>query len=205
MIPPKQIRDASMRLSLEEFQSQFTAAWSRLSARFLKVECWQEYQELETTESQKAFQDGNISVARALLEQEAQADRPLYDDTRNRQIDYARVRLLKLPLTDYLKYEMMAYSVRAGIGEHIEVVEIPPSVTVPSEENFDFLLFDKHTALVHDYGSASTGAQSGGWVSHDAPVISALEERALALRARAIPLQEFLAAVGILRALTVLA
>jgi hypothetical protein len=100
---------------------------------------------------------------------------------------------VKLPLTDYLKYELMAYSVRSRMGENIEVVRLPSSAEVPSETHFDFLLFDRHTALIHDYGSAAAGVQSGGWVSHDTDVISALEERALALRADAMPLREFLA------------
>lgn len=205
MIPPKWIRDTGIRLGLEEFQSQFAAAWSQLRTRFLKVECWQEYQELEATESQKAYRDGGISAARELLEQEAQGDRPLYDDIQRRQLDYARVRLLKLPLTDYLKYEMTAYSIRASVGENIEVVQLPSSAAVPSEKNFDFLLFDRHTALVHDYGAADAGAQTGGWISHDAQIISTLEEQALALRARAVPLKEFMAATRILRVWMVLA
>lgn len=195
MIPPQHIRDAGTRLSLDEFQSQFAAAWNRLRQRFLKIECWQQYQELDTTESQQAYRQGNITAARELLEHEAEGDRPLYDDVRARKIDYARVRLLKLPLTDYLTYEMMAYSVRSSMGENIEVVQVPPPAVLPSEDTFDFLLFDSHTALVHDYGSASAGAQSGGWITHDARTISDLEERALALRAQAIPLATFLTAV----------
>lgn len=193
MIPPESLRDASTRLDLEGFQSQFADAWSRLTSRFLKVECWQEYQELDVTESQRAYQDGDIPAARKLLAEEAESDRPLYNDVRRRGIDYARIRLVKLPLTSYLDYELMAYSVRSQMGENIEVVQLPPSTAVPSETHFDFLLFDRHTALIHDYGSAPVGVQSGGWVSHDADVISALEERALALRASAAPLGEFLA------------
>lgn len=193
MIPPSPLIKASARLDLEEFQSQFATAWSRLTSRFLKVECWQEYQELDVTESQKAYQHGDISTAQKLLAEEAESDRPLYDDVRSSGIDYARIRLVKLPLTDYLKYELMAYSVRSRMGENIEVVRIPSSAAVPDETHFDFLLFDRHTALVHDYGSAAVGVQSGGWVTHDADVISALEARASALRAKAIPLRKFLA------------
>lgn len=174
MIPPEWIREASTRLNLEEFQSQFASAWSQLTARFLKVECWQEYQELETTGSQEAYKRGDISSARRLLKREAEGDHPLYEDIRNRQIDYARIRLLKLPLTDYLKYEIMAYSIRSEIGENIEILQLHPRTIVPSETHFDFLLFDRHTALIHDYGSAPTGAQSGGWISYDTNVVSAL-------------------------------
>lgn len=192
MVPPSPILEASTRLDLEEFQSQFAAAWSRLTSRFLKVECWQEYQELDVTESQKAYQHGDIATAQKLLAEEAEADRQLYEDVRDRGIDYARIRLVKLPLTDYLKYELMAYSVRSRMGENIEVVRIPTSTPAPSKDHFDFLLFDRHTALIHDYGSAVVGVQTGGWVSHDADAISALAARASTLRARAVPLREFL-------------
>lgn len=192
MIPPEALRKPSTRLDLEEFQSEFSDAWSRLSSRFLKVECWQEYQELDTTESQKAYRRGDVSAARKLLAEEAESDRSLYDDVRRQQIDYARIRLVKLPLTDYLKYELAAYSIRSQMGENIEVVQLSSLTPVPSETTFDFLLFDRHTALIHDYGSAAVGIQSGGWVNHDADVISVLEDRALALRSSAVPLREFL-------------
>lgn len=192
MIPPESLVEASTRLDLEGFQSQFATAWAQLTSRFLKVECWQEYQELDVTESQKAYKRGDISAARKLLEEEAESDRPLYDDVRNRRIEYARIRLLKFPLTDYLEYELMAYSIRSKIGENIEIAQLSSSAEVPSEINFDFLLFDRHTALMHDYGSEIVGAQSGGWVSHDADVISVLEERARALRSGAVPLRDFL-------------
>lgn len=192
MIPPEAFLKASTRLDLEGFQSEFSDAWSRLSSRFLKVECWQEYRELDITKSQEAYRRGDVPGTRRLLAEEAESDRSLYDDVKRRRIDYARIRLVKLPPTDYIKYELMAYSVRSQMGENIEVVQLP-SMLVPDEETFDFLLFDRHTALIHDYGSAAIGIQSGGWVSHDADVISALEGKALALRSGAVPLRAFLA------------
>ena len=197
MAPPAALLKASARLNLDEFASQFATAWPQLNTRFLKVECWQEYQELEAAESQNAYDRGDIASARDLMEHEAESDRPLYIDVKRRRLDYARIRLLKLPLTHYLKYEMMAYSIRARMGENIEVVELPPTAVVPSADYFDFLLFDWHTALIHDYGSNDIGVQSGGWITHDPDAISVLEENALALRASAIPLRKFLMANGI--------
>jgi hypothetical protein len=201
MAPPAALLKASARLNLDEFASQFAAAWSRLNTRFLKVECWQEYQELEAAESQNAYDRGDIESARDLMEREAEADRPLYADVRRRGIDYARIRLLRLPLTRYLEYEMIAYSIRIRMGENIEVVKLRPTAIVPSADYFDFLLFDWHTALIHDYGSGGIGIQSGGWVTHDSDAISMLEEKALALRVNGIPLMEFLAQMENLQAL----
>jgi hypothetical protein len=136
-----------------------------------------------------------VAEARDLLRQESEGDRPLYVDVRKRDIDYARIRLVQEPLTPYLAYELIAYQIRTEIGENIEVVRCDPDLRLPSEDHFDFLLFDRHTALIHDYGNGETGRQSGGWLTHSAEVIATLERMALALRRTAVPLSEFLAEV----------
>jgi hypothetical protein len=195
MTPPEALLAGSTRLSLDAFRAEFAAAWSRLGKRFLKVECWQEYQELEAAASQEAYNRGDVALARELLRSEADSDRPLYGDVRHRGIDYARLRLVKLPLTPYLEYEMMAYSIRAEMGENIEVTQIPGEVELPGADYFDFLLFDAAVALIHDYGSGAAGVQSGGWLVRDPQVISILEGTALGIRARAVPVGDFLAAL----------
>lgn len=194
MTPLETLLKDSTRLSLDEFGVQFAAAWSRLGRRFLKVECWQEYQELEAAKSQNAYNQGDIALARDLLRREAESDRSLYEDVKRRRIDYARLRIVRSPLTSYLKYEMMAYAIRAEMGEEIMVAELPAASPLPSEEYFDFLLFDWHTALVHDYGTGIVGIQSGGWLVRDPETITILESKALAIRDAAVPVGEFLAA-----------
>lgn len=183
--------DRGTRLTLDEFSAEFSRAWSRLRSRFLKLECWQVYQEQEVNQSQQAFQRGEIDRARELLRQEAEADRALYDDVRTRRIDYSRIRLVREPLTDYLRYEMMSYRIRAAMGEVIDVVVLEPEATLPSDQFFDFLLFDRHAALVHDYGVGDVGAQTGGWLVHDDETLESLERTALALRRRSTPLRRY--------------
>ncbi len=112
---------------------------------------------------------------------------------RERGIEFARIRVVQEPLTDYLRYELTSYRVRAAMGENIEVVRDGSEAPLPNEEVFDFLLFDRDTALVHDYGNGRTGVQTGGWLVRDPRAIRALEDRALALRADAAPLERFLA------------
>jgi hypothetical protein len=194
MTPLAAARKNSTRLTLEEFGSQFAIAWSKLETRFLKVECWQQYQELDAAESQNAYNQGDIALTRELLHREAEGDRSLYEDVKRKKIDYARLRIIQQPITDYLRYEVMAYTVRAEMGENIEIVELPSTVPLPNDEYFDFLLFDRHTALIHDYGSGRVGYQSGGWVTHDPESIAALEKVALSLREHAIPIQRFVTA-----------
>jgi hypothetical protein len=150
MTPPAKVVEDSKRLDLDEFGAQFAAAWSRLGERFLKLECWQEYQELEATESQNAYNRGDIDLARDLLRSEAESDRPLYQDVKRRNIDYARIRLVHVPLTAYLDYEVMAYAIRAKLGDNIGIARFPEAIPLPSEEYFDFLQRQPRRALHRD-------------------------------------------------------
>lgn len=80
MMPPEWILKNATRLDLDEFQSQFATAWSKIDLRFLKLECWQRYQKLAASESQDAYSRGDIAHARELLTREAEGDRSLYED-----------------------------------------------------------------------------------------------------------------------------
>ncbi|WP_243712760.1 DUF6879 family protein [Actinomadura sp. 6K520] len=168
--PPAWALDSSERLTLDGFLKSFGEAWACTERRFLKLECWQSYREADGVRSQDAFQAGNAALARSLLEEEAMGDQPLRDEVKARNLEFTRVRLLSYPLTAYLHYEMINYEVRSRLGEDIEFF-VPPS---PVESHFDFLLFDSHTALIHDYGNGPVGHQTGGWLSHHAETLEAL-------------------------------
>lgn len=191
MQPPRWAVEDSTRLSLDGFSTCFAQAWAGLESRFLKLESWQTYFEAEGNKSQAAFNQGDVSKARDLLRQEAESDRPLYEDIRLRGLSYARIRLVQEPLTPYLQYELINYRIRAAMGENIEIVRCAPETQLPNEQYFDFLLFDDRTALIHDYGEV--GRQAGGWLTQDTDVIAALGATAHALRRVAIPLEQFVA------------
>lgn len=195
MYPPSWMLANSERLDLDEFGAQFASAWSRIKRRFLKLECWQMYQELEASESQAAYDRGDVDAARELLAREADSDRQLYDDVRTRGIEYARVRLVQEPLTTYLQYELLSYRIRARLGENVEIVRCDAELRLPNEQLFDVLLFDEHTALIHDYGGGAVGLQTGGWCTHEPEVIATLVDTVTALRGRALPLSAYLAGV----------
>jgi hypothetical protein len=163
--------------------------------RFLKVECWQSYQE-PGTPSVVAALAGDGARARELLPTEVEAERHLYTDVRERGIDYCRIRLVTLPLTPYLAWEMVVFTARAtDIGEPIVVIDRTGDETpLPNEDVFDFLLFDRSVALVHDYGAE--GLQDGGWLVRAPHVLAHLERIATALRSEAVPLDDFLMSVG---------
>ncbi|GAA4615128.1 hypothetical protein GCM10023195_66460 [Actinoallomurus liliacearum] len=191
-MPPTWALTGSTRLDLDGFGAAFVDAWSRIESRFLKLECWQAYHEREASESQAAYERGDIESAREFLHYEAQADRPLYEDVREQKIEYARVRLIQEPLTAYLRYELLSYRIRADMGENIEVVVCDPALHLPDDRYFDCLLFDRHTALIHDYGSGEIGLQTGGWVTHEPVAMAALADTVEALRRRAVPLRDYL-------------
>ncbi|MFC3995199.1 DUF6879 family protein [Nocardiopsis sediminis] len=197
MHPPSWAVAAGTRLDLDAFGAEFSRAWARLESRFLKVEAWQSYRESADNESQHAFEAGDEHRAGELLRLEAEADGPLYADVRSRGLDFARIRIVRPPLTPHLRYEVISYRIRAEMGESIEVVEVARDVTLPDEHRFDFLLFDRDRALVHDYGQDAVGDQVGGWLVRNAEAVRRLESLALGLRAQAQPLNRFLTNAGI--------
>ncbi|TDC85602.1 hypothetical protein E1285_24910 [Actinomadura sp. 7K507] len=176
--PPEWVLDGSERLDLKGFLEGFAEAWERTMRRFLKVEAWQSYREMDGVRSQEAFEAGDTALARRLLEKEAMGDQPLRNEVRVRGLEFTRVRLLSYPLTGYLRYEMINYEVRSRLGEHIEF--FAPSS--PVESYFDFLLFDSHTALIHDYGSGPVGHQTGGWLTRHPRTLHGLADIAADLR-----------------------
>lgn len=129
--PPAWILQDAHRLTLEEFQQAFGEAWSRLKRRFLKVECWQSYREADGVRSQKAYQEGKAELARELLREEAKGDQPLYEEVNARNLEFTRIRLISLPLTDYLRYEMINYEIRRAWGRTSNSSHLPhPSPTI---------------------------------------------------------------------------
>jgi hypothetical protein len=189
MRPPEQVIGSARRLSLDDFGAEFRRSWRALDHRFLKLECWQAYQEPDAR-SLHLFLAGDRDNVLSQLRTEAEADHSLYAEVAQRHLDYARIRLTKLPLTRYLQWEVWSYRIRAALGERIVIVPTSPDVALPNEEDFDFLLFDRTTALVHDYGE--NGLQVGGWLVREPGVLERLERRALQLAAEAEPLPEFL-------------
>ncbi|WP_405089158.1 hypothetical protein [Microbispora sp. NBC_01389] len=86
-------------------------AWSRLRQRFLKGECRQSYHEPERNRSQEVYHRGDSDRAVNLLREEAESDRPLFDDIRHRGIEYARIRLVHVR-----GYRLCHYVTFVGVG-----------------------------------------------------------------------------------------
>jgi hypothetical protein len=110
-------------------------------------------------------------------------------------VDFVRIRLITLPLTSYLEYELINYRIRDEMGETIEIVLLDPRISLPNNDFFDFLVFDDAVALVHDYGT--DGFQTGGWLVEEPGVVRRLEEIAVSLRHKSMPLAEFLGTANV--------
>ncbi|MGH3795852.1 MAG: DUF6879 family protein [Pseudonocardiaceae bacterium] len=190
MHPPDWAIGAGKRLDLGEFGSHFMNLWRSTGTRFLKLECWQTYQE-PSARSLIAFNKGDVHETRRLLKEEAEADRLIYEDVQEKGIDFARIRLIRRPLTPYLRFELINYQIRQDLGENIRIVELANGIELPNEDYFDFLLFDRSAALVHDYGD--DGLQRGGWYTDHPSVVIKLEEAAESLRKGSVDLKAFLA------------
>jgi len=195
MLPPQWATAPGKRLSMGDFIAEFNQAWPNLTRHCLKLECWQTYQEQKSNRSLDVYMSGDVESATRLLEEEAEPSRPLYEGIRSKGLDFARIRLVALPLTSYLQYEMINYRIREAMGESIEVVLLDPSISLPNDDFFDFLLFDDTSALVHDYGM--DGFQVGGWLVEDADVVRRLEEIVVNVRSKSVPLAEFLGTANV--------
>jgi hypothetical protein len=190
--PPAWAVSAARRLDLLEFTTEFGGLLPEVHRRIVKVEVWPTYQEPETG-SLHAYMSGNHAVVRALLEIEAEQDSAAYDHVQQAGASFIRLRAVTLPLTPYLTYEMLNYTVRARLGETIEIADLTADRRpLPNPRSFDFLLFDRDAALIHDYGH--DGLQVGGWLTRDPAVLARLARNAAALRRRTVPLDAFLAA-----------
>lgn len=97
---------------------------------------------------------------------------------------WSRVHVVDYPLSDYQRYELVAYIESAAAGEEIRIAERAASAELAGLRR-DFWLFDAGTdhaaAALMDYGP--DGQYLGAEVTTDPAVISACEaERDLALR-----------------------
>jgi hypothetical protein len=193
--PPDWALAGARRLTMEEFAAQFGANWRAVGSRILKVERWQEYQEPDTR-SLREYRAGRFEKVRSLLEAEAESDRGVYDGMRARDAPFVRLRVVKLPLTEYLAFENWNFTVREAFGETVEIVDATAdSRKLPNRSVFDFLLFDLFAALIHDYGT--DGLQVGGWSATSPATLERLAATAATLRKRSTPFVDFVASHGI--------
>jgi len=155
--------EESRFLNGEEFQLAFERSWESLKSQFFKLESRQSYEE-PGDPSFEAFLRGDHAVACNLVVQRMQEQAPLYEDVRTKGIRWVRVRIVQLPLSDYIaQYEFAAYRESSRLGEEIRFVdEESLSRRLREKGLIDYLEFDDSVVLVHNYDDQ--GLQHGGWI-----------------------------------------
>jgi hypothetical protein len=151
------------------FYAAFERHWVGLRSRFFKLEPLQAYQEPDNP-SFLDFRRGDSASAAAKLEEVVCQNSRYHTDACRRGVTMTRVRLVELPLSDYLRWEFQSYRVSARYGERILVLDLTGAPrSGPLWNSGDFVLFDCSAVLVHRYDP--DGFLRGGWlIDHPAAV-----------------------------------
>jgi hypothetical protein len=194
-IPPAWVRNGAVRLEASEFGAVFGDCWRAADRGMDKVEVWQAYSEPDAR-SYSAFLLGDYGQVLGLIEAETRAEGFVYDDIRTKGKTLTRQRVVRLPLTPYLEWEFWSYLVRSALGDDVWVVDVTGiPAALPDPGLFDFLLFGRDAALVHDY--APGGVLDGGWLVTARTALERLADLVAGLKSRSVPLEVFIAGKGL--------
>lgn len=159
LFPPS--NEASVKLDLDGLDREFDKAWFQLKRRFFKLETLQQYDETGTP-VYDAWMNGDTARLQELARQRVEDQSEIYDYLRAHGVEFVRLRILRLPVSEYVRFESEVYRYATEAGETILGIN---EAELPSEHQgrlIDYLLFDDSTVLVHDYDSAAV--LNGSWL-----------------------------------------
>ena len=104
----------------------------------------------------------------------------------------ARVHVIEEPLTDYVRYELHAYSPNVDAGEDVRLIPVRRGVWPPGLPRHDYWLFDDACLWLMDYDP--DGAFEAARLVDDPVTIAHHREWRNAALARSIPLADYAAA-----------
>ena len=176
--------DPSAGLWLDDHVALFEEKWQELERRFFKLETLQFYDE-SGVPAFEAWKRGDIEEVRRLAATEArvQAEDPVEQRTQS-----VRVRILGVPVSDYVRWENEIYRALATAGEvilGIEEARVPPKLV---GQLSDFQLFDERCVFVSDYDD--DGSYRGAWYVDDPTFVAAYARLADALIETAEPFEQ---------------
>ncbi len=133
----------------------FRQRWEGLRSRFFKLETQQVYKEDEFyfDEFARWYRDEKMeNIMRRVSDRQLREAGPFLRQAEERGINLQRVHIVRLPLSEYLQYEMVAYRINEAHGEHIFILTedeahaggVPPGIP-------DFMLFDDDHVITHVY------------------------------------------------------
>jgi hypothetical protein len=171
------------------FFANFPEAFSSSCFQVLKLETRQEYQEHESL-SYKAMKKGDWKKSLDLIPSDRQIDIPLYNDLKNRGVDFIRCRPLEFPLTEYMCWELEVLRFNDTIGESVLCCNLAQCKDVFERfANHDFMVFDTKIAFVHHYNEQ--GLIVGGWKIENLKKILSLQKLFAFIKAECKPIQFF--------------
>lgn len=170
------------RIDVATHERIFEKSWFELQRRFFKLETRQFYDETGTP-AYDAWQRGDVVAMKRLAKERISEQGEIYSFMQKKGFKFIRVRVLKLPVTDYVRFENEVYCHLAQAGETILGI-IHDTLPEDLHRLMDFLLFDNVRVLVHDYDDH--GARRGSWLVEE-PHVHAYETVAVRLLAVAQP------------------
>jgi hypothetical protein len=176
--------DESSLLTAEEFSAAFRSCWSRLSQRFFKFEALQIYAQPDEP-SYRAFQDGYFLKAVRLIDEQVRRDSGFYEQARERSIQVLRLRLVRQPLTQYTKLELLSYIASMSMGADVRIVG---AEFRGADDTSDFILFDDKAVLINNYDE---GLPDGGWLVEEPETVSRFFDFAEQCLTVAVPLDDW--------------
>lgn len=158
-----------------------TSAW--------RLEVLQHYEVPDDRERQQAFHEGRPLPA---PRQSKLDDLQLITELRRSGRDIGRVHVITWPLSDYVRYELAAYSENVTAGENVRIADAsrhPDLLALTT----DFALFDGETdapqLVLFDY--EPSGRITGYRHVQDAATIAPYQGRFRLAFERSVPLEEF--------------
>jgi hypothetical protein len=183
---------AGRRLSLDEYLEDYGARFAKLrGGGTWKIERQQEFAEPGEA-SWEAFARGDWSGALRLLNEMRPALVDFFGDVSRKGARIRRVRVVELPISPYLIWELNVLRVRAECGEHIRVVEPESIESLEREDTLpEILVLGTETVYQVLYGE--DGAAEGAILSTERDIVSRWTAVAEGLYAKGEELSRFFA------------
>lgn len=185
--PPPEVVDGYV--DRPAFREEFWKAADRLRTRTVKVEWGQTFQE-PGNPSWEAFAAGDFKQALELIERNREdhlRQQRVFDDTGT---PFYRIRIIRFPLSDYLKWELAHFRLNAEMGERIFLAESARIADIElSVDLDDFTLFDDFLMLATEY--TTEGAFKGAHIVRNREYLRRVSELADKLLDRSLPFEDF--------------
>lgn len=172
-----------------EFDDCFDRLWKGLKSEFFKCETCQVYTESEEDEFLALFRAGKTSKLREAIEKDVAQDDSVWQDSQARGVEFLRVHVFSEPLSEYIRFELLAYEIQARAGEKIWMVPLEALNDEERKNLKDFMLFDLDKALIVDHNEI--GTVIGAVVTEEPSDIARLRQLREKMLHVGIPLSEF--------------